>query len=105
MNVKAVQLQNAFQSKSILLTESGITRDLRDLQPQKVRSGIDDTEADRRTFDKDVPSLHTPQLASTNIVTEFRMTMEVNEEQCPKHSQLIWLSDFGRVILRKDLQL
>ena len=73
MEVKAVQSTNAIQS--ILLTESGITRDLRDLQSQKVWPGIDDKELGRTTFDKDVQPPSTPK---PNVVTEFGMTMDSN---------------------------
>ena len=97
MEVKAVQEPNAHQS--ILLTESGITRDLTDLQRSKVKLGIDDKELGRTTLDKDVQVASTPL---PNVVTEFGKTMDSNLEHCQKQSLPIDESDLGRTILRRD---
>ena len=79
MEVKAVQSSNAHQP--ILVTESGITRDLSDLQLEKVWFGIDDKELGRTTLDKDV---HFPSTPLPNVVTECGKMMDSNLEHCQK---------------------
>ena len=58
MEVKEVHWPNAHTS--ILLTESGMTRDLSDLQLYKVYEGIDDKELGKTTFAKNVQLSNTP---------------------------------------------
>ena len=99
--VKEVQLLNA--QHSILLTESEMTRDLSDLQLLKVYCRIDDKELGRTTFAKDEQLENTPA-SSPNVGTEFGMTMDSNPE-FEKHLYPIDESDFGRAMLRRDLQL
>ena len=64
---------------------------------------IDDKELGRTTFAKDEQLENTPA-SSPNVGTEFGMTMDSNPE-FEKHLYPIDESDFGRAMLRRDLQL